>query len=67
VFDQETIEEVLLEYDRQLFRKAAESKLGSGFIYDALKFSSISHAGSEILAGQYPNLGTLKTRVSSNS
>jgi hypothetical protein len=54
VFDQETMEEVLLEYNRKSFRKASDSKLGSAFIYDALKFSSISQAGSELLAGQIP-------------
>jgi hypothetical protein len=54
VFDQETIKEVLLEYNRQSFRKASESKLRSGFVYNALKFSSISQASSEILAGQIP-------------
>lgn len=54
VFDQESIEEVLLEYNHCSFRKASESQLGSGFIYDSLKFSSLSQAGSEILSGHLP-------------
>ena len=54
VFDQVTIEEELLAYNRESFRKAAESPLGSGLIFDNLKFSSLSTAGSEILSGQVP-------------
>ena len=60
VFEQMTIEEVLLAYNRQSFRQAADSPLGSGMIYDSLKFSSLSTAGSEILAGQIPDTWSIK-------
>ena len=54
VFDQGQIEDHLLDYNRASFRKGAESELGSGVIYDALKFSSLSKAGTDILAGVIP-------------
>jgi hypothetical protein len=54
VFDQAAIEEELLAYNRESFRKAVESRLGSGLIFDNLKFSSLLTAGSEILSGQVP-------------
>jgi hypothetical protein len=54
VFDQATIEDKLLAYNRESFRKAAESPLGSGLIFDNLKFSSLFTAGSEILSGHVP-------------
>jgi hypothetical protein len=53
-FAQGTIEEVLLAYNHESFRKAAESPLGSGLMFDNLKFSILSTAGSEILSGQAP-------------
>jgi hypothetical protein len=63
VFDQETIEERLLKYNRELFRKGAEeSEVGSGIIYDTLKFSSMcmSKAGTDILAGEIPDSWNVK-------
>jgi hypothetical protein len=60
VFDQETIEEHLLKYNRESFRKGAESEVGSGIIYDTLKFSSLSKAGTDILAGEIPESWNVK-------
>jgi hypothetical protein len=55
VFEQKSIEEALLAYNQQSFRQAAESPLGSGVIYDSLKFSSLSKLGAELLTGHIPD------------
>jgi hypothetical protein len=60
VFEQMTIEEVLLAYNQQSFRQAADSPLGSGMIYNSLKLSSLSTAALELLAGKIPDSWSIK-------
>jgi hypothetical protein len=54
IIDQPTMESHLLSYNRDSFRAAAESPCGSGVVMDALTFSSLSPAATDLLRGVVP-------------
>ena len=54
VVEREQIERHLLDYNRDSFRAASESPLGSGVIHDAITFSSLSPSAIDLLEGEIP-------------
>ena len=55
VVEREEMERHLIHYNRESFRAAAESPCGNGVLFDALTFSSLSPASSDLLAGEFPS------------
>ncbi|KAI2512852.1 hypothetical protein MHU86_1641 [Fragilaria crotonensis] len=54
IIDRADMEKHLLSYNRESFRAAAESPCGSGVIFDALTFTSLSPAAKDVLRGVVP-------------
>ncbi|KAI2492147.1 hypothetical protein MHU86_22412 [Fragilaria crotonensis] len=54
IIDRADMEKHLLSYNRESFRAAAESPCGSGVIFDALTFTSLSPAAKDVLMGVVP-------------
>ena len=55
VIDRTDIEEHLLRYNKSSFRAASSSPCGHGIIMDALTFSTLSPAGTDVLRGIIPD------------
>jgi hypothetical protein len=55
VIDRSNIERHLLSYNKSSFRAASSSPCGHGVIMDALTFSTLSPAGTELLRGIIPD------------
>ena len=54
IIDRADMGKHLLSYNRESFRAAAESPCGSGVIFDALTFTSLSPAAKDVLRGVVP-------------
>ncbi len=55
VFNRDEFESHILQYNRELFRAAAESPCGHGIIHDALTFTSLSPQSEALLSGIIPD------------
>lgn len=54
IIDRTDMEQRLLSYNRDSFRAAADSPCGHGVIFDALTFTSLSPAATDVLRGVVP-------------
>ena len=54
IIDRDDLERHTLNYNQTSFRAAAESPCGHGVIHDSIKFSSLSPASRDLLAGTIP-------------
>jgi hypothetical protein len=55
VIDRPSVEQHLLNYNRESFRAASASPCGAGKILDDLTFSALSTSGTDLLTGSIPH------------